>query len=249
MLKCSRKWLNTGVHNQAMTIKVAIVEDDSVFRGAVLAMVGEQPDMQMRGVATCQTSGLALLAQPPADVLLVDLGLPGGSGLEVIKQARQSWPQCDIMVISVFGDKGNIFAAIAAGALGYLLKDMPTQQLAQEIRTMHQGGSAISPAIARELLSHLSSAHASSPGPGTLQPASPPLPTSAPQPQSEALTEREHEILVMANKGFSYEEVASALGISIHTVRTHVKRSYTKLQVNSKTQAIYELRRMGKNLA
>jgi DNA-binding NarL/FixJ family response regulator len=232
-----------------MTIKVAIVEDDSVFRSAVVAMVCEQSDMQMGGVAICQTSGLALLAQPPADVLLVDLGLPGGSGLEVIKQARLHWPQCDVMVISVFGDKANILAAIAAGALGYLLKDMPPEQLAHEIRTMHQGGSAISPAIARELLSHLSSAHAHSPVPSPLRSASPVLPTSAPQPLIEALTEREHQILVMANKGCSYEEVARTLGISIHTVRTHVKRSYAKLQVNSKTQAIYELRRMGKDLA
>jgi DNA-binding NarL/FixJ family response regulator len=245
----SSKQINSGVHNHAMTIKVAIVEDDSVFRSAVVAMVGEQSDMQMRGVAICQTSGLALLAQPPADVLLVDLGLPGGSGLEVIKQARLHWPLCDVMVISVFGDKAHILAAITAGALGYLLKDMSPEQLSQEIRTMHQGGSAISPAIARELLSHLSSARASSPMPGTLHPASPAQLAITPSPQSEALTEREHEILVMANKGCSYEEVARMLGISIHTVRTHVKRSYAKLQVNSKTQAIYELRRMGKDLA
>jgi DNA-binding NarL/FixJ family response regulator len=227
-----------------MTIKVAIVEDHSVFRSAVVAMVGAQSDMQMGGVAICQASGLALLAQPPADVLLVDLGLPDGSGLEVIKQARQSWPQCDVMVISVFGDKANILAAIAAGALGYLLKDMPAEQLAQEIRTMHQGGSAISPAIARELLSHLGSAQASSPAPG----ASPAQLTSPPLVQREALTEREHHILVLANKGCSYEEVARTLGISIHTVRTHVKRSYSKLQVNSKTQALYELKRQGKYL-
>jgi DNA-binding NarL/FixJ family response regulator len=126
---------------------------------------------------------------------------------------------------------------------------MPAQQLAHEIRTMHQGGSAISPAIARELLSHLGSAQASGPVLGTLQPASPQQPHTPALPQSEALTEREHQILVMANKGCSYEEVARTLGISIHTVRTHVKRSYAKLQVNSKTQAIYELRRMGKDLA
>lgn len=135
-------------------------------------------------------------------MLLVDLGLPGGSGLEVIKQARQSWPQCDVMVISVFGDKVNILAAIAAGALGYLLKDMPAEQLAQEIRTMHQGGSAISPAIARELLSRPSSAYAYSPVPSPLQPVSA-EPSTVPAPQIEALTEREHQILVMANKGCS----------------------------------------------
>jgi DNA-binding NarL/FixJ family response regulator len=227
-----------------MIIRVAIVEDNVAFRTAVLATVAEAPDMQLCGIASDQTSGLALLQQAPADVLLVDLGLPDGSGLEVIRQARLHWPLCDVMVISVFGDKTNILAAISAGALGYLLKDMPTAQLADEIRTMHQGGSAISPTIARELLSHLGAAKAVTPELTVLQ-----QPQTLPLPEAETLTNREYEILVMANKGFSYEEVAHYLGLSIHTVRTHVKRSYTKLQVKSKTQAIYELQRMGKNLA
>lgn len=225
-----------------MQIKLAIVEDDSVFRSAVVATVAQQTDMHMGGVAVDLASGLALLAQPPADVLLVDLGLPGGSGPQVIQQARIRWPQCDVMVISVFGDKANILAAIAAGALGYLLKDMPTTQLADEIRTMHQGGSAISPAIARELLTHLGGAKALAALPA------PQPPDDSPPAPPEGLTAREHEILILANKGFNYEEVAHQLGISIHTVRTHVKRSYTKLQVNSKTQALYELQRQGKYL-
>jgi DNA-binding NarL/FixJ family response regulator len=227
-----------------MTIKVAIVDDDSVFRSAVISMVSLQPDMHLLGAADCQAGGLALLSQPSANVLLVDLGLPDGSGLEVIKQARRLWPLCDVMVISVFGDKASVLSAIAAGALGYLLKDTPADQFANEIRTMHKGGSAISPAIARELLSHLGTTSALN----AEFPAVPPASYHEIQNQTEALTEREYQILVMANKGFSYEEVAKTLGISIHTVRTHVKRSYAKLQVNSKTQALYELKRMGKQL-
>jgi DNA-binding NarL/FixJ family response regulator len=143
-----------------------------------------------------------------SDMQLGGVAIGQASGMEVIKQARQQWPQCDVMVVTVFGDKANILAAINAGALGYLFKDITAEQ-----------------------------------------PASPPQLSSTPAPQSEALTAREYEILVMANKGFSYEEVALKLGISIHTVRTHVKRSYAKLQVNSKTQALYELKRMGKYLS
>lgn len=235
-------WVPAAVHNTAMIIKVAIVEDDDVFRNSVLATVAQAPDMQLCGVANNQASGLALLQQAPADVLLVDLGLPDGSGLDVIKTARLSWPKCYVMVITVFGDKTNILAAISAGALGYLLKDMAAEKLASEIRTMHQGGSAISPAIARELLNHLG---------GKAGMAATPAPSQQNNhslEQAEELTDREYQILVLANKGFSYEEVARTLGISIHTVRTHVKRSYAKLQVNSKTQAIYELQRMGKTL-
>jgi DNA-binding NarL/FixJ family response regulator len=224
-------------------IKVAIVDDDSVFLQAVIEAVTQATDMQICGSAGSRSGGIALLEGAPADVLLVDLGLPDGSGLEVIKQARTAWSQCDIMVVTVFGDKQNILAAIAAGALGYVLKDMSAEQIKSEIRTIQAGGSAISPAIARSLLSHLSEQ--------SIEIA--PLPEQAVAEKQEIedaqLTTREYQVLSLANKGFTYEEVAKTMGITLHTVKTHVKRSYAKLQVNSKSQAIYELQRMGKNLA
>ena len=223
--------------------RIAIVDDDVAFSMAVKDAVALTTDMQIWGAATDKSAGIALLENPPADVLLVDLGLPDGSGLDVIRQARRAWPDCEIMVVTVFGDKQNILSAIAAGALGYVLKDMSAEQITSEIRTICAGGSAISPAIARALLSHLSEQSI----------ASAPLEKTAVdcklEVEDDQLTVREYQVLSMANKGFTYEEVAQSMGISLHTVKTHVKRSYAKLQVNSKTQAIYELQRMGKNLA
>jgi DNA-binding NarL/FixJ family response regulator len=223
--------------------RVAIVDDDLVFSAAVKDAVGFTTDMQIWGTATNKAGGIALLGKTPADVLLVDLGLPDGSGLDVIRQARRAWPKCDIMVVTVFGDKKNILAAIAAGALGYVLKDMSAEQITGEIRTICAGGSAISPAIARALLSHLSEQSIA------IKPLAKTALDSKPDVEDDELTAREYQVLSLANKGFTYEEVAQSMGISLHTVKTHVKRSYTKLQVNSKTQAIYELQRMGKNLA
>jgi DNA-binding NarL/FixJ family response regulator len=223
-------------------IKVAIVDDDLMFSQAVISAVVQTTDMEMCGSARDKSSGMELLKKAPADVLLVDLGLPDGTGLDVIRQARIAWPQCDIMVVTVFGDKKNVLAAIAAGALGYLLKDMSAKQIKSEIRTICAGGSAISPAIARALLSHLSEQSAQ---------RVPPVKTAfeaTTDIEADQLTAREYEVLSLANKGFTYEEVARTMGITLHTVKTHVKRSYTKLQVNSKTQAIYELQRLGKNL-
>jgi DNA-binding NarL/FixJ family response regulator len=223
--------------------RVAIVDDDVTFSKAVKEAVALTKDMQIWGAATDRSGGIALLERVPADVLLVDLGLPDGSGLDVIRQARLAWPDCEIMVVTVFGDKKNILAAITAGALGYVLKDMSAEQITNEIRTICAGGSAISPAIARSLLSHLSEQSAA-----TALLAKTAV-DNKPDVGDDQLTAREYQVLSLANKGFTYEEVAQSMGISLHTVKTHVKRSYIKLQVNSKTQAIYELQRMGKNLA
>jgi DNA-binding NarL/FixJ family response regulator len=225
------------------TIKVSIVDDDVVFSQAVKDAITLAVDMQICGVAFNKSSGIALLDTSPADVLLVDLGLPDGSGLDVIRQARTAWPHCDIMVVTVFGDKKNILAAIAAGALGYVLKDMSAEQITNEIRTIRAGGSAISPAIARSLLRHLNEQSIDT----TLRPNV--VVEDKQAIEDTKLTTREYQVLNLANKGFTYEEVADAMGITLHTVKTYVKRSYTKLQVNSKSQAIYELQRMGKNMA
>jgi DNA-binding NarL/FixJ family response regulator len=223
--------------------RVAIVDDDVTFSKAVKEAFALTIDMQIWGAATDRSGGIALLEGVPADVLLVDLGLPDGSGLDVIRRARLVWPDCEIMVVTVFGDKKNILAAITAGALGYVLKDMSAEQITNEIRTICTGGSAISPAIARSLLSHLSEQSTA-----TALLAKTPV-DNKPDAGDDELTAREYQVLSLANKGFTYEEVAQSMGISLHTVKTHVKRSYIKLQVNSKTQAIYELQRMGKNLA
>jgi DNA-binding NarL/FixJ family response regulator len=194
------------------TISVLIVEDDERFRTAFEGMVADARDMQLVGAA--------------ADVLLVDLGLPSGSGVELIRYANEQLPDTDVMVVSVFGDEPHVMASLEAGATGYLLKDTPAADLTEQIRTLHGGGSPISPVIARQLLLRLT-------------------PQAGPVVDGTLLSPQERQVLTLSAKGFSFEEIARMLGVSRHTVMTYVKRSYRKLQVHSKTEAIYEARKLG----
>jgi DNA-binding NarL/FixJ family response regulator len=207
-------------------LQVYIVEDNPDFRDKFASVVDAAPDMQRAGVAENLAGGMALLAAGPADVLLVDLGLPDGNGLTLIREAVRRWPgRMDIMVVSVFADEGHVLAAIEAGATGYLLKDARPADITAQIRELHAGGSPVSPVIARQLLLRLA---------------------PAPDMAGEAiLSEQERNVLRLASKGYNYDEVAKRMGVSRHTVTTYVKRSYQKLQVHTKTEALHEARRLG----
>ena len=136
----------------APRIHVAIVEDDLSFRSALARALLAAPDMKLAGTAGTQAEGIALLQGPPVDVLLVDLGLPDGSGIEVIRAAARQWPSCSIMVSTNFGDETHVMRSIEAGAAGYLLKDSSQAKIVDEIRSLASGGSPISPIIARKVL-------------------------------------------------------------------------------------------------
>lgn len=207
-------------------ISVLIVEDDERLRAAFAAVVSAAPGLRLAATAPDLPPGLRLLDELQPDVLLVDLGLPSGSGIDLIRHARARHPHTEAMVITVFGDEGHVMAALEAGATGYLLKDSDPIELAAAVRTLRAGGSPISPLIARQLLQRLA-------------------PSGAPPGASHLLSPQERQVLTYSAKGFSFEEVARMLGVSRHTVMTYVKRSYRKLQVHSKTEAIYEARKLG----
>src|SRR5687767_4831340 len=116
--------------------RVVLVEDDERFRSAFAAAIATTPDLVVHAQATTLRDGMALLAGPPADVLLVDLGLPDGSGIELIRAARNAWPTCEIMVTSVFGDEAHVLLSIQAGAAGYLLKDSEPDRIVDQIREL-----------------------------------------------------------------------------------------------------------------
>jgi len=142
-----------------MSLSVILIEDIAEFRTKFARTVLDAPDMRLAGTAENLAEGMALLERGPVDVLLVDLGLPDGSGLTLIREVARRWPDtCDVMVISVFADERHVMAAIEAGATGYLLKDASPDDLASQIRELHAGGSPVSPIIARQLLLRLSSA-------------------------------------------------------------------------------------------
>ncbi len=214
-----------------MTISVLIIEDDPIFRDAFVNAVNQDKDLQLAGAAGDLPEGLHLLKQTQPDVLLVDIGLPSGSGIEIIQMAHQTLPECDVMVITVFGDERHVIECIEAGATGYLLKGSKDIEIADQIRSLREGGSPISPAIARQLLTRFKT---------------PPLPSGqCLESGSPSLSAQEHKVLEMSAKGYSYEEIARLLNLSPRTIETYVKRIYCKLQVHSKSEAIYEARKLG----
>lgn len=219
---------------ELLPIHVVLVEDDPSLRNALSRVVQAAPDMRLTGVAGTRAEGLALLQNPPADVLLVDLGLPDGSGIDVIRAAVLQWPSCSIMVCTNFGDETHVMRSIEAGAAGYLLKDSSPAKMIDEIRSLASGGSPISPIIARQVLARFR--QNSSPG-GTAQ-----EPAAA---STAMLSAREKEVLDFITKGFTMLEIAELMQLSHFTVRSFVRRIYGKLKVTSKAEAIYEARTRG----
>jgi DNA-binding NarL/FixJ family response regulator len=216
-------------------IQVALVEDDVEVQSAIMAAVHASPDMHIACVASTCAAGLLALQQPPADVLLVDLGLPDGTGIDVIRAASVLWPSCAVMVCTTFADEAHVLQSIEAGASGYLLKDGAAGDMLNEIRSLHGGGSPISPLIARQILTRFRAA-----------PTAAPDAVAAPHDNAAAtLSTREKEVLELITKGFTAEEIAKLILVSQHTVQTYVRRIYSKLKVKSKAEAIFEARSLG----
>lgn len=217
-------------------IRVALVEDDVNFQNALTAAIETAPDMFLSNVASTRAQGLQMLHQAPADVLLVDLGLPDGSGIDVIRAAQLRWPGCGVMVSTTFGDEDHVMQSIEAGAAGYLLKDSAPERMVGEIRNLHAGGSPISPLIARRILMRFQS---------NGQSVLPPEESRDHARQRAVLSERETEVLEYITKGFTANEIAELMSVSRHTVVTFIRRIYAKLEVKSKTEAVYEARNQG----
>lgn len=201
-------------------MRVGIVEDDTVLGHALAQVVDSVDGLVVAGLAETLAEGVALV-RTGVDVLLVDLALPDGSGLELIELARQQL-DCKILVISVFGDVRNVVQAIEYGADGYLLKGADMPQVAHAIRTVLAGGAPISPGVAGHILSRVRGARPS------------------PQKPAVSLTPKEVVILEQLAKGLSFKEVAQTQQISHHTVGDHVKAIYRKLAVNSRGEAVFE---------
>lgn len=214
-------------------IRVALVEDDVNFQNALIDAIGAAPDMTLQSVAGTRALGLQALDQIQADVLLVDLGLPDGSGIDVIRAAHTKWPGCNIMVSTTFGDELHVMQSLEAGASGYLLKDSAPEKMVFEIRSLYSGGSPISPLIARQILMRFRQDDKS---------AAAPLESATGKP---ALSAREQEVLEYITKGYTSDEIAVMMSVSRHTVLTYVRRIYAKLEVNSKAEAIFEARNQG----
>ncbi len=209
------------------TYTLILVEDDADVRERLAQLIVQHDSFDLLAAAGDVAEGLAALAKHRPDILLTDLGLPDGSGIEIIKAIDEQHLDCEAMVISGFQDEHRVFSALEAGAKAYILKHDKSQKITDAIINMMNGGAPISPVIARLMLRKFQ------------------VPAQSERGLPEALTRRQIDILKLVSQGFSSQEIAEKLGIRYYTVTTHIKNIYNKLQVNSRTEALYEAGRLG----
>ena len=212
-------------------IAVLLVEDDAPTRWRLQDALDAAQEFTVTAAATLAEARDSLAAAPP-QVLLTDLKLPDGHGLELIRETRQRHPDTEIMVISILGDEESVIAAIRQGATGYLLKDAFPTDIAATVRDLVAGHSPISASIARFIVRRTQ--------------AQPPASSAAPHALNAVrLTPREIDILWGIAKGFSYADIAGHLGLSRQTVPGHIKNIYRKLDVNTRGEAVFEALQQG----
>ena len=200
-------------------IRVWLIEDNPSYREAVGRVVNETDDLHCAATfSTCEDALVALSASPPPDVILLDVGLPGMSGIDGIPRLRAAAPGAKMIVLTVFHDDDKILRAICAGATGYLLKLSPVEQITGAIREVQAGGSPIDGRIARRVLEMFAKL--------------------SPTPTDYGLTERERSVLNHLVRGLIKKEIAAKLGLSVHTVDTHIRNIYEKLHVHTRCGAV-----------
>ena len=205
--------------------RVLVVEDDDACREQLAQAVSSVMELRLLGaVATLGDARLQIAACVP-DVMLVDLGLPDGQGTDLIREVYRAHPATLSMVISAFGDEAHVVDAISAGACGYILKDASAREISRAILDLRAGGSPLSAPVARFVLDFLRA-------------QAPRRPEDA--ADTAMLSERENEVLRLIAKGDTYAEIGHALGISVNTVREHIRRIYRKLSVCSRGAAVFE---------
>lgn len=210
-------------------LRTALIEDDAAFRSAMASAILQAEGFELVGAAADVSDGLQLLRRARPSLLLVDLCLPSGSGLRLIEAAAAELPETEVVVVTTLGDEDTVLAALAAGAVGYLLKQGQASRLVEQLQSLREGGAPLSPVLARKLLRRLA----------------PPLPRAAAVAADVSLTEREMQVLESIARGYRYDEIAAQLQVSPNTVATHVKRCFRKLQAHSKVQALAQARRLG----
>jgi DNA-binding NarL/FixJ family response regulator len=201
-----------------MTIGIAIVEDNEEISGMLARIIAR--DEKLLCLCTCPTGELALKMLPEMrpQVVIMDIRLPGMSGIQCTSRLRQMLPETQVLIYTVYGENELVFKALKAGASGYLLKRSAPEEVIEAVFDVHRGGSPMTGEIARKVVQSFSE----------------PVPVK----EAERLTPRQEEILGLLARGFVTKEIAHKLGISVDTVRFHLKEIYSKLHVRSRTEAV-----------
>lgn len=204
---------------EAEHLEVWVIEDDAVFRNGLQELITAAPGMSCTGVFDrCEKALAAISEKGPPAVVLVDLGLPGMSGIEGIRRLKQISPSTEFIVLTVHEERQNVFDAICAGATGYLVKNLPADAILEKIKEAALGGSPMDPHIARLVLEVLSGAAAGR--------------------EAYGLTERETDVLNLMVQGLKRQEIADKLFVSLSTVITHSRNIYAKLHVHTRGGAV-----------
>lgn len=202
-----------------MKTRLALIEDDDPTRQILTDLVTGAPGLELVAAYARCAPAIAELPQHRPDVVLVDINLPEMNGVEAVRRLKPLLPQTQFLMLTVYEDPEHIFAALAAGATGYLLKSTRREDLLAAIAQIVAGGSPMSAGIARKVVQSFT--------------AAPPVDKSL-----ESLSPREQSVLDLLSKGYLYKEISDALGVSVPTVNTYIRRIYEKLQVHSRTQAV-----------
>ena len=204
---------------ESKPIQVAIVEDDDEIRANLGHRIGSNPAFRLLRSYGDAESALADLPRHKPDVVLMDINLPGMDGIECVRELKAKMPKAQFVMLTVYEDSHRLFKSLVAGASGYLLKRTPPAKLVTAIREAHQGGSPMTPQIARQVVQYFQQAR-------------------APGPEMQRLTPRETEVLQQLARGFRYKEIVDNLGISAGTLHSYISSIYEKLHVHSRTEAV-----------
>jgi DNA-binding NarL/FixJ family response regulator len=202
-----------------VSIRLAIVEDEKAVRDGLKLLIDGTEGYKCVALYPNAEEALREIFDVEPDVVLMDIHLPGMSGIECVRRLKKEDPDFQIVMLTVYEDDEEIFKSLAAGAHGYILKKTPPAKLLEAITEVHNGGSPMSSQIARRVVDFFQTKEVNS-------------------KQTDKLTEREQEILSFLSKGYRYKEIADVLCISIETVRTHIRNIYEKLHVHSRTEAL-----------
>ncbi len=209
-------------------IRILIADDHPVFRFGLRALLSAEPTTEVVGEATSGDEVIRLAAELSPQIILMDLNMPGMNGIDATRRILATMPQMNILVLTMFDDDDSVFAAMRAGARGYLLKGAEGEETIRALRAVSSGEAIFSPAIARRLMQYFGAPR-------------PPTPTQT----FPELTEREREILILIAQGYTNPAIAEKLVISPKTVRNHVSTIFSKLQVAGRAEAIIRARDAG----
>jgi DNA-binding NarL/FixJ family response regulator len=205
-----------------MSIGIAIVEDQREMRESLAEWLGNAPGLRCVGAHATAEEALRRLPAENPDVVLMDINLPGMSGVQCVSRLKQLLPTVQVLMLTTYDDGDLIFDSLRAGANGYLLKNMRQEELVAAVQQVQAGGAPMSLQIARKVINYFH-------------------PAGKPAKELQQLTGREHEILRLLAKGYLYKEIADHLGVRMSTVRTHISAVYEKLHVHSRTEAAMKL--------